>query len=197
MFRTSVRLQDIRRLLRQAEELELSASSIQRLKWFLYAAEHDGNVSLTCRHFGISRSTFLRWASRFDAADTGTLTDTSRRPKTVRKPETDDKTIEIIRSLRETHPLLGKEAIAEKLQTEFSIELSSSTVGRIITRHKLFFAQTKAHAEKRATLASVEATTAPSLVVPDSAPLVSPADSHLADEDDDLASFFPIVGLTS
>ncbi len=195
MFRSSVRLQDIRRLLRQAGELELSAASIQRLKWFLYAAEHEGNVSLTCRHFGISRSTFLRWAERFDATDSATLTDNSKRPKTLRVPTTDAKTIEIIRTMRRENPLLGKEAIAEKLRSEFAIELSSSTVGRIITRHKLFFAHTKAHTEKRASLDSVE-TVASSSAVPAFKSLPSPTDSSAAN-DDDLSSLSPVVGLTS
>ena len=73
MLHSSIRLADVRRLLRSAGELELSLHAIQRLKWFMYALEHDGNVSLVSRHFGISRSTFLRWAERFDAADPRTL----------------------------------------------------------------------------------------------------------------------------
>lgn len=197
MFRTSVRLQDVRRLLRSSAELELSSASVQRLKWFLYALEHECNVSLTCRHFGISRSTFLRWADRFDPTDVTTLSDASKRPKTVRKPETDARTIELIRSIRKAEPLLGKEVIAEKLRTEAGIEISSSTVGRIITRHKLFFADTKAHAEKRSSVQTPETNLGPS-VVPEipKAPSSATVTQKAVDEDD-LSSFLPIVGITS
>lgn len=144
------RLQDVKRLLRNAEELELCHEAVQRLKWFQYALEHDSNVSLTCRHFGISRSTFLRWADRFDARDIRSLEEQSRRPLTVRTPETNPATVELIRILRTEHPLLGKEPICALLKERYGIELSSSTVGRIIKRHALFFGNTQSHENKRA-----------------------------------------------
>jgi transposase len=149
-----IRLQDVRRLLRSAEEYELSAEQVQRLKWFQYALEHDGNVSLTCRHFGISRSTFLRWAERFDASDLRTFDEQSRRPHTVRAPETDAKTVELIRTIRLSSPTLGKEHIARHLSAEHGITISSSTVGRIIKRHGLFFGETASHSGKRAAIST-------------------------------------------
>lgn len=148
-----IRLQDVRRLLRSAEEYELNSEQVQRLKWFQYALEHDGNVSLTCRHFGISRSTFLRWADRFDASDLRSFDEQSRRPHTVRAPETDAKTVELIRTIRLASPTLGKEHIALRLAAEHGITISSSTVGRIIKRHGLFFGDTAAHTGKRAATA--------------------------------------------
>lgn len=152
-----LRLQDVRRLLRLAGEYELSDVAVQRLKWFQYNLEHDGNVSLTCRHFGISRSTYLRWAQRFDATDIRTLEEFSRRPHTVRLPETDTLTVEIIKKIRMQQPLLGKEVVTQILKQEHGITLSSSTVGRIIKRHSLFFAPTESHISKRS--ASEESST--------------------------------------
>ena len=147
-----LRLQDVRRLLRSAGEYELGAAAVQRLKWFQYNLEHSGNVSLTCRHFGISRSTFLRWAERFDATDVRTLEEFSRRPHTVRLPETDTHTIELITKIRKEQPLLGKEAVTAILKTSHSVTVSSSTVGRIIKRHNLFFAATASHETKRTSM---------------------------------------------
>lgn len=145
----TVRLQDVRRLLRTAADLELCGADIQKLKWFLYALEHEGNVSLTCRHFGISRSTFLRWANRFDATDIRSLEEESRKPHTVRAPETDAATVALIRTIRETHPRLGKGPVAAMLKEKYGVTVSTATVGRVITRHKLFFADTAAHKNKR------------------------------------------------
>ena len=141
--------QSIRRLLKCAEALELSHASVQRLKWFLFAAEHDGNVSLTCRHFGISRSTFLRWRHRFDPRDTDTLKDESRRPHTVRTPETGMHTIAVLEQIRRAQPKIGKNALQHLLAENCGIHLSTSTIGRIITRHRLFFADTPSHQAKR------------------------------------------------
>lgn len=150
MSLTILRLQDVRRLLRLAEEYELSSAAVQRLKWFQYNLEHDGNVSLTCRHFGISRSTYLRWAERFDATDIRTLEEFSRRPHSVRAPETDENTVQLIKKIRMEQPLLGKEAVTNILKQQYNITISSSTVGRIIKRHSLFFATTESHLSKRA-----------------------------------------------
>lgn len=196
MSHETIRLQDVRRLLRSAQDLELSGGAIQRLKWFLYACEHENNVSLTCRHFGIARSTFLRWADRFDPTDLSTLEENSRRPKTVRQSDIDQSTIDIIRSIRHAEPKLGKESIAVRLQTEHGITLSASTVGRVITRHKLFFGETKAHIEKR-TLVTDDTSATSDL----SLNSVTPSSAHKADtqrsEDFDDPYFLPTPGLTS
>lgn len=147
-----LRLQDVRRLLRSSEEYELSSEAVQRLKWFQYNLGHGGNVSLTCRHFGISRSTFLRWAQRFDASDIRTLEECSRRPHAVRLPQTDGHTVELIRQIRTEQPTLGKESITDLLRMEHGVTLSTSTVGRIIKRHNLFFAETASHQNKRTSM---------------------------------------------
>jgi transposase-like protein len=146
--RTS-RLADVRRLLKQAAELELSAGAVLRLKWFLYALEHDDNVSLACRHFGIARTTYMRWWKRFDPQDASSLEEVSRRPHTVRAPETDERTVALIRELRLANPAMGKVGIQALLKQLHGVEASVSTVGRVISRNKLFFAPTASHAQKR------------------------------------------------
>jgi transposase-like protein len=149
MFLTTIRLADVRRLLQRSRELELSAQAVQKLKWFAFALEHDGNVSLACRHFGIARSTFMRWAERFDARDPLSLEENSKRPHNVRVSDINRETVEIIRHLRMKNPVMGKVQIQQILKDKHGITLSSSTVGRVIARHAMFFGDLPSHVRKR------------------------------------------------
>lgn len=143
-------LRNVRHLLKRAKELELSEGAVQRLKWFAFALEHGGNASLACRHFGIARTTYVRWAERFDPRDPSSLEEESRRPRRVREPETPPRVVALIRDLRLKHPLMGKEEIAALLARDHGANVSASTVGRTIARHGFFFANTPAHERKRA-----------------------------------------------
>ena len=134
----------------QAKELELSASAKLRLAWFAFAFDHEGNVSLTCTHFGISRSTYHRWAKRFDPADTRTLEERSKRPRRVRGEETPKEIIDLIREYRLRMPTAGKAKISRLILEEHGHTVSSSTVGRVIARHGFFFGNSESHRLKRA-----------------------------------------------
>ncbi len=185
----NARRQDVTNLLHHAETLRLSRDARRRLAWFAYALSHDGNISLTCRYFGISRATFLRWAKRFDPKRPETLEDHSRKPHTVREPETSPKIVSLIREYRTAFPTMGKSAISQKLLTEHSLTVSASTVGRVIARHRLFFADLPSHLHKRAGLdLNVSASSAPS----SQASLSSSADEEEAGEASGFA--FPVTG---
>lgn len=149
LFPSRTRLADLLRIQKRADVLELTRGARQRLQWFIYAATHEGNVSLTCRYFGISRSTFLRWLERFDAAHPETLEEQSRRPHHVRESETSDEVVALIKQYRTENPLMSKEQIEQELQTTHKIALSASTIGRVIAREGFFFADTPAHRRKR------------------------------------------------
>ncbi len=123
--------------------------AVRRLRWLEYFLEHDQNVSATCRHFGIARSTLTCWLDRFHPDDPRSLEEHSRCPHTVRAPETDERVVELIRVLRRNNPRMGKERVREILRTEHGVRLSVSTVGRVIARHGLFFADTASHRLKR------------------------------------------------
>jgi transposase len=185
--------QDIMNLTRGAERLGLSREARLRLSWFAYACAHAGNVSLTCRYFGISRSTFLRWAKRFDPRNPETLEENSRRPHRVRQSAVDPAVVALITQYRTTDPSMGKERIQQKLREEHGVTISTSTVGRVIARHKLFFGNKPSHTRKRANVdafvlpvdtlraersASTNTTTAPEADTPPTLP----------------ASDFPIFG---
>lgn len=139
-------------MLRAGDGLELSDDAVHRLKWFLFALEHGGNVSLTCRHFAIARSTFVRWAERFDAKNPLSLEDHSRCPHTVRQSQTDARAVELIRQIRNDHPVMGKVQVQKMLAEQHGVSLSVSAIGRVIGRYGFFFADTPSHRAKRQTL---------------------------------------------
>jgi len=64
----------------------LSKQARNRLKWFDYY-KRTNNVSLTCRHYDISRKTFYKWKKKYNPSNLYTLEDTTTRPKNFRKPE--------------------------------------------------------------------------------------------------------------
>ena len=118
-------------LLRQSS---ITREAAKRLKWMDHYLRH-GNARLTCRYFGISPQTFYRWWNRFDPYDLRTLEDHSRRPCHVRQPQSEPGVVERIRELRERYPRWGKDKLAVLLRRE-GIEVSASTVGRVINRLK-------------------------------------------------------------
>ncbi len=94
-----------------------------------------GNARFTCRHFGISPQTFYRWKNRFDRYDLTTLESQPCKPKRVPKPQTPIEVVEKIRELRERYPRWGKNKLVVLLRRE-GVEISASTVGRVIHRLK-------------------------------------------------------------
>ena len=118
-------------LLRQST---ISREGKKRLKWFDHYRRFD-NARLTCRYFGISPQTFYRWKNRFDPYDLTTLEEMSRKPHKVRTPQTPSEVVERILKLREQYPRWGKDKLVVLLKRE-GIEVSASTVGRVINRLK-------------------------------------------------------------
>lgn len=108
----------------------LSRTAKRRLKWFDYAKSH--NVSATCRHFGIARSTYYEWKKRYRPDDLTTLEDRSSRPRRCRGRQWTAAEVEAVRRIREAHPRWGKAKIAILLARD-GVRLSASTVGRILT----------------------------------------------------------------
>lgn len=155
--------QRIHWLLAHANELHLGKNAVQRLHWFAFACNHGGNASLTCRHFGIARSTYVRWLGRFRPSDERSLEDTSRRPKRVRRSLVPTDVISAITQLRKEHTTMDREEIAMILR-ERGMNVSLSAVGRIITRHRLFFGNTPSHQTKR--IGEMNIDSSPSTVSP-------------------------------
>jgi transposase len=110
----------------------LSRPARHRLKWMNHFDKYR-NARLTCRHFGISPDTFYLWRKRFRPGNLITLEDDykTRKPHNLRISEHKAMQLEIIKSLKNVNPRLGKIRIAKILQ-ETGHKISGSTVGRIL-----------------------------------------------------------------
>jgi len=145
----------------QVATSKLSLAALQRLAWFDFYISHGENISLTCRHFGISRDTFYLWKKRFNPRQLQTLEFDSktRRPHTVRKMTTAQWIQDKIYAIRK--------ADVEKSKYEIQAELGDQgiTVGRkciekVIKRHKELWNvqhRKKVKAHKKRSIARVKA----------------------------------------
>ena len=117
-----------------SRQSKISRDAKKRLRWFDHYRKY-GNARLTCRYFGISAQTFYRWKRRFDKYDLTTLEGLSCRPHRVRRSQISSHVVGSIKELREQYPRWGRDKLAVLLHRE-GIEISSSTVGRVINRLK-------------------------------------------------------------
>lgn len=121
----------------------ISQEAHTRLSWMDYYFK-TGNGRLTCGHFGISPDTFYCWKRKYRKDNLRSLEDDrkSRRPNTLRHPQTPLEVVEKIKTLREIYPRWGKEKLYILLKKELAKEgkenllVSISTVGRTIERLK-------------------------------------------------------------
>jgi transposase InsO family protein len=97
----------------------LSKKAKLRLAWIEFWAAHGANVSLTCRHFGIARSTLMRWLSRYDRHDLTTLEDRSTAPKSRRTPTIALSTVDLVLEIRDERPAWSKYKLSVVLERDF------------------------------------------------------------------------------
>jgi putative transposase len=138
--------------------VSLSKQAQQRLKWIDYYHAHDNNARLACRHYGIAHRTFYRYYNRFKPQGLYGLEARSERPKHVRQPLTPRPVVDLVRTLRKANPELSKYKLAVILKRDYGYSLSASSVGRIISRHQLFFAppvKQKGHPGRRQSIARI------------------------------------------
>jgi transposase InsO family protein len=123
--------------LAQRPPADLSRDARRRLAMIDWHRSHGHNVSLTARHFGVSRPTVYRWLGRFERLHLGTLEDRPSVPRRRRRPTWTVSQIEAVGAIRERYPRWGKAKLRVLLQRE-GIRLSVSMVGRILAylRHR-------------------------------------------------------------
>ena len=97
---------------------------------------HGKNASLTARHFGLGRMTLYRWLRRFKRSGVIGLNEESRKPKRLRQPTTSWNTVIKTVQLRKQYPAWSKYKIRVLLARE-GIQVSASTVGRVLKRRGL------------------------------------------------------------
>ena len=115
---------------------------------YFYHKAHR-NISLTARHFGVSRNYVYKWVGRCRKWDLSGLESRSTRPKHVRSVQYDAGTVKIIRKIREEYPSFSAVKISVLLVRDYAITISAATVGRIIKKFNLFFSKLiRAHKDR-------------------------------------------------
>jgi len=113
-------------------EREASRNAARRLAIIRHAEEVTGNVSHTCRYFGISRQTFYAWLRRYQEQGLEGLRDRSSRPH-VSPNATSAEVVGKILYLRQ-HYHFGPEKISMYLRRYHDLSISPSGVWRILKR---------------------------------------------------------------
>jgi len=114
----------------------ISEKAKQRLKIVDWLRSHGNNISLAARRFGIDRETIRGWRDRFKQTGMIGLNDRSHRPKNVREPTTDWRTVMEVVKVRKQYPAWSKYKI-KKILSRQGIVVSSSTIGRVLKRKGL------------------------------------------------------------
>ncbi len=122
---------------RWAKKVEgLTTKARFRIKVLDWHKQHGNNVSLTARHFGLTRFTVRGWSKKFKSSGVVGLKDKSHRPHNLRKPTTPIETVIEVVKVRKTYPAWSKYKI-QKILADKEISVSVSTVGRILKRRGL------------------------------------------------------------
>jgi transposase InsO family protein len=115
----------------------LTEQAKHKLKVLDWHRNHGGNVSLTARHFGITRKTVRLWRKQLQQRGAAGLNEQSRAPKKRPVPTTPPETIMSICQIRKRYPAWSKYKIREILERDHGIVVSCSTVGRVLKRRGL------------------------------------------------------------
>jgi len=113
-------------------ERELDRRAAHRLAIIRHAQELTGNVSKTCRYYGISRQVYYKWLRRYEEGGVDALRDGSSKPH-VSPRATRVEVVGKVIYLRQTYHF-GPHKIAMYLKRYHDIELSPSGIWRILKR---------------------------------------------------------------
>ena len=129
----------------------LSLEAKARLKWMDYYRETK-NISLTCRHFNISRKTFHKWKKIYNPYNLATLESGDRAPKRRRQREISPEQEMRVVTLRKKHIRYGKEKLAIRYQETYQETISAWKIQKTIEKYRLYYhpKRTEAIRKKRA-----------------------------------------------
>jgi len=133
---------------RAASLPKLSNSAKTRLAWMDHYHKHQ-NISLTCRHFGISRKTFHQWKRRYQPFHLESLEEKSRRPKRLRQWQVSVIQEGRILALRRKYLRYGKEKLRIIYEQEYGQKISSWKVQRVIEKHNIYYSPLKAERTRK------------------------------------------------
>lgn len=136
--------------LSRIRSVQLSKEAKHRLNIIEHYLNKTNNVSLTCRHFAITRSYFYKWHKRYNPKHLVSLENHSRRPKHLRQATYDYGLVKLVRKLRTDYPSYSSKKLAVILRRDFDRNFSAATLGRIIKKFSLYFRAVLLVSKKRA-----------------------------------------------
>lgn len=128
--------------LARIRNVQLSRQATFRLRVIEHYRKVTQNVSLTCRHYAITRSYFYKWLKRYDPGRLASLESRSTRPVHTRQATYDTSFVCRIRKLRIDYPSYSAKKLAWIVVRDYGYAYSAATIGRIIQRWRLYFAKT-------------------------------------------------------
>jgi len=111
---------------------DLARAAARRLAIIRHAHEVTGNVALTCRYFGISRTLYYVWLRRYEELGIEGLRPRSRRPHTSPNATSGEVVGKIVYLRQSYH--FGPRKISMYLKRYHDVEVSPSGVWRILRR---------------------------------------------------------------
>lgn len=137
-FHLDASLSQLYHMAKQIDKYQsLSRDAKRRVKWFDHYKKTN-NVSLTCRHFDISRKTFHKWKKVYSPDNLFTLENHSKAPKKKRRPEITSLQEKRILILRKKYLRYSKIKLAKIYEVTFQETISSWKIQRVIQKHQLY-----------------------------------------------------------
>ena len=137
--------------LKYIEKLSLEAKV--RYKAINLYSSGDYSLGQICEIFEINRSTFYRWRKKYKPSRVESLEDRSRRPHQVRSKVVRNHQVEMqVCPVRRKYPYFGKEKIKRILERDGHINISVSSVGRILTQYRSILLKVKVQTKRIKTL---------------------------------------------
>lgn len=118
---------------------KLSIKAQLRLEWIIfYNTVGQDNATFTAKHYGIQRSVFYYWLSRFDETRLETLEDKSSRPKNPRKWNPNPIVLKRMILLRKEFMHWSKVKLSVVYETRYVDKISSWQFQRVIEEFNLY-----------------------------------------------------------
>jgi transposase InsO family protein len=131
---------------------EVDKIGLYRLAIVEFYLRNNKKGRLTAQTFGVSTATVYRWVKRYERWNLYSLRDKSRRPIHLRKQTIDWKLIEKVVEVRKENPYWSKYKIGYLLRKK-GLNISDSTIGRILNRRNLISTHFKKRKTKKVSLA--------------------------------------------
>jgi transposase InsO family protein len=132
---------------------KLSPEAKVRYKAINLYSSGDYSLGQICEIFEINRSTFYRWRKKYKPSRVESLEDRSRRPQRVRTKVVRNHQVEMqVCQIRRKYPYFGKEKIKRILERDCHINISVSSVGRILTQYRSILPKVKIQTKRIRTL---------------------------------------------